>query len=152
MLKISWFNSMKSCLIISGLCLIPVFTPLSVLIWCISDRKLNKRKRNKLTLNLEEPKMIVLLQGQIFIIIFIIITLYRKHQRRTRRAHTLLFCPPVVSLHMTASHEKDARETDYCFIQTRATVWVIHGLFYDKNVRLDNFIRQKSYSEKEKSE
>lgn len=96
--------------------------------------------------------MIVLLQAQIFIIIFIIITLHRKHQRRNRRAQTLLFCPPVVSLQMTAAHEKGARETDYCIIQTRATVWEIHGLFYDKSVRLDSFIRQKSYSEKEKSE
>lgn len=86
------------------------------------QKKTKQKEQKKLTLNLEEPNMIVLLQAQIFIIIFIIITLHRKHQRRNRRAQTLLFCPPVVSLQMTAAHEKGARETDYCIIQTRATV------------------------------
>lgn len=70
--------------------------------------------------------MIVLWQGQIFIIIFIIITLYRKHQRRTRGAQILLFCPPVVSLQMTVAHEKDAK-------------LIIVSLFHsDKNYSLRN--------------
>lgn len=88
----------------------------------IEQRKTKQKEQKKLTLNLDEPNIIVLLQAQIFIIIFIIITLHGKHQRRAHRAQTLLFCPPVVSLQMTAAHEKDARETDYCFIQTRTTV------------------------------